>query len=263
MTDDDRISLTRRKALGVLSTVGAAATGAGFGTAAYLSDPEPFEQNTVQAGDLNLKVHFEGGATDANGETMATDIKTEVTVDGNLRGAYVVEGLEPEDSGWLRLIPSIEGEPAYVFAGGTLQANDENSVTELEAASDKENDDPAPDADIDGRGELAQNVAVGTVDGFADPIETDGTHVTLYDLLEIEIPTSEGGRQLFDGVDDGDGNEFTESDNHRLLIKWHVPENVGSEVLTDSVAFSFEVGAVPSHRHEPDVSDSPLGGTDG
>jgi predicted ribosomally synthesized peptide with SipW-like signal peptide len=56
---DDGIELTRRKILGSLGAVGATGAVAGFGTSALFSDEESFEDNTITAGQLDLKVDWE------------------------------------------------------------------------------------------------------------------------------------------------------------------------------------------------------------
>jgi hypothetical protein len=152
-------------------------------------------------------------------------------------------------------VPSVEGNPAYIFAGGTLVANDENSVTEPEAEANGEDNDYAPTDDIDGRGELAQHVEVTTVEGFADPV---GTPLSLYDLLGTAIPTGDGGRLVADGDSDGDG-EYADDDEGGIRIEWRLPDDVGNAVQTDSVDFSFVVGAVQSRHLENESDVSPLG----
>lgn len=52
---EDKSSLTRRRVLGGLATIGAASAAAGAGTMAYFSDTEESTGNTVSAGTLDLK----------------------------------------------------------------------------------------------------------------------------------------------------------------------------------------------------------------
>ncbi|PHQ41930.1 hypothetical protein Z052_12230 [Halorubrum sp. C191] len=56
---DDTIGLSRRKILGGLGAVGLASAGAGLGTTAYFNDTESFDNNTLTAGALDLKVDWE------------------------------------------------------------------------------------------------------------------------------------------------------------------------------------------------------------
>ena len=60
MTDDtSKIDLTRRKALAAMGTIGVASAGAGFGTSAFFSDRETFENNQLTAGTLDMKLAWE------------------------------------------------------------------------------------------------------------------------------------------------------------------------------------------------------------
>ena len=59
MSDNGKINLTRRKILASMGAVGAAGAGAGLGTSALFSDTEGFDNNTITAGSLDLKVDWE------------------------------------------------------------------------------------------------------------------------------------------------------------------------------------------------------------
>jgi predicted ribosomally synthesized peptide with SipW-like signal peptide len=56
---DDTIELTRRKVLASVGAVGAAGAIGGYGTSALFSDEEMFEDNTITAGTLDLKIDWE------------------------------------------------------------------------------------------------------------------------------------------------------------------------------------------------------------
>ena len=56
---DDGFDITRRKILGAVGTVGVASAGAGLGTTAFFSDTESFNNNSLTAGELDLKLDFE------------------------------------------------------------------------------------------------------------------------------------------------------------------------------------------------------------
>jgi len=66
MQDDFNIS--RRKTLAALGTIGAASAGAGLGTSAYFSDQETFENNSLVAGELDLKVSWDEHYSDWMGD---------------------------------------------------------------------------------------------------------------------------------------------------------------------------------------------------
>ena len=59
MSEKNAFELSRRKALASLGAVGVASAGAGLGTSAYFSDTESFENNTITAGELDLKVDWQ------------------------------------------------------------------------------------------------------------------------------------------------------------------------------------------------------------
>jgi len=59
MSDNGKINLTRRKILAGMGAMGAAGAGAGLGTSALFSDEESFENNSLTAGQLDLKVDWE------------------------------------------------------------------------------------------------------------------------------------------------------------------------------------------------------------
>ncbi|AUX10386.1 von Willebrand factor type A [Halalkaliarchaeum desulfuricum] len=59
MSKESSFELSRRKALAGIGAVGVASTGAGFGTSAYFSDEESFENNTMTAGELDLRLDWQ------------------------------------------------------------------------------------------------------------------------------------------------------------------------------------------------------------
>jgi len=76
----DEYELSRRKVLAGLGTIGVAGAGAGFGTSAYFSDQETFENNTLQAGQLDMKVGWEehySDWSDDEGEGLQGDVMME------------------------------------------------------------------------------------------------------------------------------------------------------------------------------------------
>ena len=54
-----RLTLSRRKLLAGLGTIGVASVGAGLGTTAFFNDEETFEANELQAGEFDLKVDWQ------------------------------------------------------------------------------------------------------------------------------------------------------------------------------------------------------------
>ena len=56
--DNPNTRLSRRKLLGGLGAIGVASAGAGLGTTAFFSDEENFADNTLTAGELDLKMDY-------------------------------------------------------------------------------------------------------------------------------------------------------------------------------------------------------------
>ena len=69
---NDTIGLSRRKLLAGLGAVGVASAGAGLGTTAYFNDTESFTNNTLTAGELDLKLDYR--ATYAGGTGRIDEI---------------------------------------------------------------------------------------------------------------------------------------------------------------------------------------------
>src|SRR6056297_4030525 len=65
--NDDYTTLSRRQMLAALGGVGLASAAAGLGTSAYLNDTESFENNTITAGTLDLKVDWQQTYTGPDG----------------------------------------------------------------------------------------------------------------------------------------------------------------------------------------------------
>jgi len=148
MNDDRQFSVSRRKVLAGLGTIGIASAGAGLGTTAYFSDQETFENNQLTAGTLDLLVDWE-----------------EHYYDGTA-GRDLVEYVDPTDEG-AYVLPAVENPDARAIAvrfvgDGTDQENKDAfwDATAIEAL---------PDADGDGLQDSLDNVdvcALGSEDGL-------------------------------------------------------------------------------------------------
>jgi predicted ribosomally synthesized peptide with SipW-like signal peptide len=67
-----KLTLTRRRLLAGLGTVGIASAGAGLGTTAYFSDQETFQNNQLTAGEFDLKMDWQVTYTGPNGLEYVT-----------------------------------------------------------------------------------------------------------------------------------------------------------------------------------------------
>ncbi|MFC5136050.1 MULTISPECIES: SipW-dependent-type signal peptide-containing protein [Haloferacaceae] len=99
MERNDGFQLSRRKALAALGGVGVASAGAGLGTSAYFSDEESFENNSLSAGELDLKVDWQqtynGPIPNGDGEVGEHPVNAypDTAVDGQSYG----DGLQDLD----------------------------------------------------------------------------------------------------------------------------------------------------------------------
>ncbi|WP_340100076.1 SipW-dependent-type signal peptide-containing protein [Salinibaculum salinum] len=268
----DKYDISRRKVLAGLGTIGVAGAGAGLGTSAYFSDEESFTDNSLTAGKLDLAVkadiyEYQGAANDG-GQSFhgvvngGDDVQQELT------------DVKPGDYSWGKFCFSIVDNPGYIWAGGELTSNDENTVTEPEADSDKENN-AQTDSQIEGDGELADAIEgclFYTTHGDYDPAEQgrptetrapgdeddiilEGSLREILAALQTGVPldgSDDDGRQAFPG----DEEESFDDDERCLGFWWEVPTSVGNEIQTDSLTFDITFYAV-QERHN-DGSDNPF-----
>ncbi|MFC4406395.1 SipW-dependent-type signal peptide-containing protein [Haloarchaeobius iranensis] len=116
MTDEHTTGLTRRRILGGIGAVGVASVGAGLGTSAYFSDTESFENNTLTAGELDLKVGWQQVYYGPNGsEPPAGPVRPRNEDLGEFVNAHPDEGAGDEGD---------DGEQSVVVDGETVTWND-------------------------------------------------------------------------------------------------------------------------------------------
>ena len=128
MTDNDNtkpIGLSRRRVLGGIGAIGVASAGAGLGTTAFFSDDESFENNTLTAGELDLKLDYR--ATYDGGPGRLNEIDSWYSEDGPGEPFDVVE----------------EADGVYLI--GEVPSIDENDVWEDEVQT---RDFCLPDIDL-------------------------------------------------------------------------------------------------------------------
>ncbi|MFC4544583.1 SipW-dependent-type signal peptide-containing protein [Halosolutus amylolyticus] len=266
MTEDRSYSLSRRQVIGGLGAIGVASAGAGLGTTAYFNDEESFDDNSLAAGELDLYVHYEFTADQDGVEGENLGEPTSGTVQGGVDEhegdevsvSYGLADVKPGDSGSLDFCFSIVDNPAFVWAGGELTANDENGYTEPEPETQAGGDANDP-GDPNGEGELADAIEAtlrycgedadgATVDG--DAIESGTLKEVLAALADgIALDgdgngdAEPGDRVPFEGVEEPD-----EHDDTCVCLEWEVPTSVGNEIQTDSVEFDLAFHAEQS-RH--------------
>jgi predicted ribosomally synthesized peptide with SipW-like signal peptide len=275
---DDRINLTRRKALAGLGTIGAAAASAGLGTSALFSDTESFGNNSIRAGTLNLEVNGQliaSNYADAPGPT--------VTADGSETQTAVVElsDVKPGDYYVYCFELVVEGNPGYVqVQTGNLDSN--------EGTGPNANPEPETNTDDSDGGELDDLLLTTLWQSFTGPTDGTGSREDLENLLpetnddsddvetvSYEMPSAvpgpeygsvsdtvdyttftqvydrfDGGVTLVDGsgmpLPVGDGTPDSSGDEPDRLFTYlllELPEEVGNSVQGDELSFDLEFTA--------------------
>jgi len=251
MTDDkpQLYNLSRRKMLAGLGAIGLASTGAGLGTSAYFSDREVFQNNTLTAGSLDLRVVYDT-SYDSDGAVENMADATMGVQDGEPAGMfYDLRDVKPGDSGHVKFCFEIVDNPSYMWACGDL-SQAENGFTEPEA-----------EVDDDETGELAESIeaTLAYCDENDEIIEeiASGTMVDIFAALAGGVP--------FDGaasagiLDPGTQAPYdTEAvvDDVDVItgpcvcLFWEIPTGVGNEIQTDSMVMDFEFHAVQSRHND-------------
>jgi predicted ribosomally synthesized peptide with SipW-like signal peptide len=254
MTNDNNsqlYSLSRRKMLAGLGAVGFASAGAGLGTSAYFSDEESFENNTLTAGTLDLRVQYEasydsGGAVENMADTAMG------TQDGDPAGMFYDLGdVKPGDSGHVEFCFEIVDNPAYVWACGDI-SQDENGMNEPEMAVDD-----TPDL-----GELGDSIDARLSYCDVDGEELiEGEEIVSGSLVDVFAAIANGAALDGDGVaglapgDQSPYDEVVEADpdyitGSCLCLYWEVPFEVGNEIQSDSLTMALEFHALQARHND-------------
>ena len=205
MSNDSKYSLSRRKALLGLGTVGVAGAGAGVGTSALFSDEEEFENNELMAGELDLVVDY------ATSRSSLNDSSQTGTRDGpNSDPAtyeYVLEDVKPGDSGGLVFCPKIIDNPGYLWLGSADgPTSSENGYTEPEPAPADETAGADPRDQTGGVNDLV-------IDRYTDPGDPNGGG-ELDEATQVSIYYVEGSTDIENFIYEGQVNcDPTENDN--------------------------------------------------
>ncbi|GAB3411909.1 hypothetical protein GCM10027435_04120 [Haloparvum alkalitolerans] len=256
--NDDNIGISRRQTLLGLGAVGVASAGAGFGTTAYFSDEEAFEDNTLTAGELDLFVHVDYSEDQGSYNQYAID----TVLNGNTVGEDTegdplkieVDDVKPGDSGEGVLCFSIVDNPAYMWMCGQLTENSQNGTTEPEAAALNDMYGEIPEA-----GQLAEAMQVTLrycTEEDDELIEGDliaeGSLADVMAALDNGVPLDGSGdgaagidRDPFDGVESSE-----EHDETCVCLSWEIPTNVGNEIQTDSVTFDVSFYAEQARHND-------------
>jgi len=224
---EDKFSLSRRKALAALGTIGVASAGAGLGTSAYFSDQETFENNSLTAGTLDMKV-----------------AATEYYSDWSPDEAQYAGMASDSDSTDIRLPPGDDQDDAQAIAldlDDNYQGEGDVYGAFFDAISSDENGNPY--------NEVNGGVAAAG-DGGLCGTESDANGPVIIDIGDVK-PGDFGGAQfafelcdnpgyvwLTGGLRDASENGVTEPEDD------DPDEEEGTVELLDEIQVAYSVGPI-------------------
>lgn len=198
MTDDNTIELNRRRVLGGIVTVGAAAAAAGAGTFAAFSDTEESTGNTVDAGTLDL-------SSNSDGVISATDIVPGDTVSGTVTSTYNGSVDAEVDVSFSITEPSEETEPSSnntELSAAEFAQELEVTTAEVDIGSSAHTESllgSTTDANGNGYVDLDDLVNAGNFDAVTGNNAVDGEDVSV--TLDLTFRSDAGNAAQADGVD--------------------------------------------------------------
>jgi predicted ribosomally synthesized peptide with SipW-like signal peptide len=162
---DKEFSLSRRKALAGLGSIGAAAALGGIGTYAQFTDTEAVEAS-FGAGELNGVIDYAAsynGMEVASGEDSDADFSAEAEINGDGTGgvafSYSLSDIKPGDYGSIVFGADVQTNPAWPILCIGVDNSQENGIVESEAAAENANYNGNRGLkDLRSRGELEQNI---------------------------------------------------------------------------------------------------------
>lgn len=276
MTDDDNpgLDVPRRKVLGAIGAVGASSAGAGLGTSAYFSDTESFTGNSLQAGELNLKLSGYPVATNSDAiEVSGGTRSSPAEVDGSASTAFFTLGdIKPGDLAIVCLGIEIVGNPAYLEINGSV-ISDENTVNEAEAPVD--NDDQTTE-ELEKTGELGQKTNIQAFGPNQSVDESESLSTILEQLEDGASFSATGGDSTFAGggevamdvafdtptgggtdyvLSTGSDPECFDPNTYRIYFVLDVPTTVGNVIQSDSLDLDLTVEAVQCRHNDDPFAD--------
>ena len=271
MTDDKNnpYELSRRKTLAALGTIGAASAGAGLGTSAWFSDRETFEQNSITAGTLDLKVDWRQTYTGPNGTELVNaypaengdgmqfecadlesgDDLPENVFEGKEGQEHLIdlEDVKPGDEGEITFSLHICDNPGYLWMLLENLTEGPGETTEPEPLPDE--GELAEhlyleiwnDTDCDNVFEEGEQVILGPGDGVHDEPVTLAQAMEELAYTDGMVPLSPDGLNGWNMPEDAATRSCYEGDQQYCIgVRWWVPETVGNVIQGDTL--SFDVG---------------------
>jgi predicted ribosomally synthesized peptide with SipW-like signal peptide len=261
MGGEQRIRVSRRGVLGTLGAMGVAAAGAGVGTTALFSDEEEFGNNSVAAGELDLKVAWrrvisaELAAATGAAEAVTSDDFPNPT---NTVDAPIVDlsDLKPGDGGHIEFFFQIDDNPGYLSLLGATQADEENGQPEPEQGSLSESIPAGREGELDEF--LETTVSYGSVTDDTVNRGTRAYTASLASLVELGsvgtgIPLDGGGDESVSDILMGGAtpDAFDGGTLHGLRVDFELPTTVGNGIQTDSFRFALGFYAEQARHNQP------------
>ena len=269
MTRERPFELSRRKVLASLGAVGAASAGAGLGTTAYFSDEETYKNNSLTAGELDLKAKWEVSYYGANEQLEEHVVSTSEDFDALACGADFdrpeinLQDMKPGDEVLARFDLLNCTNPGLLWMNGGVLENTDNGLTEPES---KDDDEPGPSVSTLGEipqtlraqiyvlpGQSSYNTSVEEIVGFGNTSQATGVQtvfpaggVTLEQAMGtlatgLGLPLQgdatssvQGARNCFSGANTPSASA------HQVALQITTPVDHGNEIQSDS--FELDVG---------------------
>lgn len=182
---DNEFSLSRRKALAGLGSIGAASALGIGGTWAQFSDTEE-KAVTFTAGGIDGKLEWSGSY---NGNEVGSDL-THVNINPSENGAAVdvaFTDIKPGDFGCVNFDITIQNNPAWVASCLDVVSDDDWKTYEPEVDADDDIDEMSDGMLENGNGELAENIyTIPYYDGDGSCTFFDPDGLTDFDSLTYE-----------------------------------------------------------------------------
>jgi len=250
------LTITRRRALGGLAAAGAASATAGVGTTAFLNDTETFSENSVVAGELDLKVAWR--KTVDQGDRRIEETSGSFPTPTNDADAPICDltDLKPGDSGHVEFVLRIDGNPGYVSLLGAQRRDEENGQPEPERGALSESIPPGAEGELDEF--LTTTVWYGPTDGGTVTARTPAYTTSLASLVDLGsvgtgLPLDGAGTTpVADMVlDRATQAPLDGGTTYGLRIDWELPRTVGNGVQSDSYEFALGVYGEQARHNDP------------
>lgn len=228
-----------------------------MGTTAFFSDTEEFSENSVVAGELDLKVAWR--KTVDQGRRRLEETSGDFPDPTNDADAPVCDlaDLKPGDKGHIEFILRLDDNPGYISLLGAERADEENGQPEPERGALSESIPAGAQGELDEF--LETTVSYGTTG--TDGTVTAGTQAYTASLASLINLGSVGTGLPLDGAGATSVGDIILGDatpaaldgqtDYGLRVDWTLPESVGNGVQTDRYEFAIGFYGEQARHNEP------------